>query len=126
MVQAAAVNGSAEIMRRFLGLGANANIQGGEFGTALQRAAFYGHSSILEILLEPSANVNTKGGRFGYALMVTKAGIMRLLKYWDAKESPAVPTHEKERWTLNPSGWVWLPSRTYTVSQTIAVKYTEE
>ena len=35
-IQAAARNGSVELVRRLLNLGANANIKAGEFGTALR------------------------------------------------------------------------------------------
>ena len=58
--------------------------------------------------------------------MGAKAEIMRILKQWGAKEGSVASTHERKRWTLVPSGWMWLPAGMYTVSQTttIAVKDT--
>ena len=51
---------------------ANLNIQGGEFGSAVEAAAFYGRTELANLLLENGAKPNTKGGRFGCALNVVK------------------------------------------------------
>ena len=47
---------------------ANANAQGGYFGTALQAVAYQGFIDIVTLLLDHGANVNAQGGYFGTAL----------------------------------------------------------
>ncbi|KAJ7875974.1 ankyrin repeat-containing domain protein [Mycena leptocephala] len=60
--------------------GANVNVQGGDFGNALQAASYNGHINLVQLLIEQgatlmhrlliehSANVNAQGGHFGNAL----------------------------------------------------------
>jgi len=44
------------------------NLEGGEYGSALQAAAYNGHVGIVERLLNNGAKVNATGGEFGSAL----------------------------------------------------------
>ena len=63
--------------------GANINIKGKRFGTALQAASTKGYKEIIEILLEKGADINIKGGNFGTALQAASAkGPRRLLRYF--------------------------------------------
>ncbi|KAJ7443983.1 hypothetical protein FB451DRAFT_1376537 [Mycena latifolia] len=48
--------------------GANANCQGGFYGTALQAASAGGHESVAQFLVEKGADVNVQGGPCGTAL----------------------------------------------------------
>ncbi|CAG8126167.1 unnamed protein product [Penicillium salamii] len=66
----AAVDGSLDILELLLDHGADVNIQGGNYGTALQAAA-YGNSASLataKFLLDRGADANIQGGEFGNAL----------------------------------------------------------
>ncbi|KAK6387054.1 hypothetical protein LTS17_000320 [Exophiala oligosperma] len=47
---------------------ADANTQGGTYGTALQAASAHGHEKIVQILLDKGADVNAQGNRYGTAL----------------------------------------------------------
>jgi ankyrin repeat protein len=47
--------------------GADVNLQGGKYHTALQAAAHHGNSKTIELLLKAGANVNIYGGHFGSA-----------------------------------------------------------
>jgi ankyrin repeat protein len=51
-----------------LGKGADVNIQGGEYGNALQAASYEGHHEIVKLLLDNGAVVNAQGGKYGNAL----------------------------------------------------------
>ncbi|KIL60362.1 hypothetical protein M378DRAFT_83919, partial [Amanita muscaria Koide BX008] len=44
------------------------NVQGGEYGNALQAASSGGNKDIVELLLDKGADVNVRGGRYGNAL----------------------------------------------------------
>lgn len=55
-------------VRQLLESGADANLQGGYCGNALQAASLNGFETIVQILLERGADVNLKGGHYGTAL----------------------------------------------------------
>jgi ankyrin repeat protein len=55
-------------VRLLLEKGADVNLVGGEFGTALGAAAFGNKPAIVRLLLEKGADVNTVGGYYGTAL----------------------------------------------------------
>lgn len=71
-LQAAAGLGSKEIVALLLRNGADPNIQGGEFGNALQSAVVHARAhprdDILVLLLRKNADVNILGGRYGTSL----------------------------------------------------------
>ncbi|KAJ7444312.1 ankyrin repeat-containing domain protein [Mycena latifolia] len=67
-LQAASFEGHEDIARMLLSNGADANAEGGEYGSALQAASFQGHENIVQLLLDSGANVNTQGGEYGNAL----------------------------------------------------------
>ncbi|KAJ7028115.1 ankyrin repeat domain-containing protein [Mycena alexandri] len=48
--------------------GANVNVQGRYFGSALQAASYNGHENIVQLLIEHGANVNAQGGYYGSTL----------------------------------------------------------
>ncbi|KAJ7017378.1 ankyrin repeat domain-containing protein [Mycena alexandri] len=48
--------------------GANVNVQGGEYDSALQAASYNGHENIVQLLIEHGANVNAQGGEYDSAL----------------------------------------------------------
>ncbi|KUM62205.1 hypothetical protein ACN42_g4924 [Penicillium freii] len=54
--------------------GADVNIQGGHFGTALQAASYEGHEKVVQTLLAQGADVNATGGHFGTALQAASRG----------------------------------------------------
>ncbi|CAI7621157.1 unnamed protein product, partial [Penicillium viridicatum] len=54
--------------------GADVNIQGGYFGTALQAASHNGHKKVVQILLDQGADVNASGGKYGSALQAVSFG----------------------------------------------------
>ncbi|KAJ6588433.1 ankyrin repeat-containing domain protein [Mycena capillaripes] len=64
----AASLGFLEMARLLLGNGADANVQGGVFGTALQAAAVGGHEALIRLFIEHGAHINTKTGFWGTAL----------------------------------------------------------
>ena len=59
-----------EVVRLLLDKGANVNIQGGEYGSALQAAATSWRDSVevVWLLLDKGASVNIQGGTYGNAL----------------------------------------------------------
>ncbi|CAG8327534.1 unnamed protein product [Penicillium salamii] len=65
----AAIDGSLDILELLLDHGADVNVQGGNYGTALQAAA-YGNSALAaaKFLLDRGADANILGGEFGNAL----------------------------------------------------------
>jgi ankyrin repeat protein len=58
----------ADLVRKFLILGADPNLQGGCFGTALQAAAVKGDIETVDLLLDHGANVEIAGGPYGTCL----------------------------------------------------------
>ncbi|KAL8651154.1 MAG: hypothetical protein Q9210_003422 [Variospora velana] len=65
-LQAATFHGDEKIVRMLLAKGAEVNMRGGSFETALQ-ASFRGHEAIVELLLLSGANVHCQGGCCGNA-----------------------------------------------------------
>ncbi|KAI4781565.1 ankyrin repeat protein [Aureobasidium sp. EXF-3400] len=51
-----------------LAYGADPNVQGGEFGTALAVASYRGSRELVQMLLDNGADVNSQGGWYGNAL----------------------------------------------------------
>ncbi|KAF4771904.1 hypothetical protein HAV15_004523 [Penicillium sp. str.  len=54
--------------------GADVNIQGGRFGTALQAASCEGHEKVVQILLDQGADINAQGGKYSNALQAAAQG----------------------------------------------------
>lgn len=50
--------------------GANVNVQGCRYGSALYAASIRGHKQIVQILLDKGADVNAQRGDYGNALQV--------------------------------------------------------
>lgn len=61
-------HGYTDIVKMLLDRGADRNLQGGEYGSALQAASFRGHTKTVRILLDHSADANVQGERYGSAL----------------------------------------------------------
>lgn len=66
-------------------LGADVDMQGRTYGSALRAASFEGHEAIVRLLLEKGADVNAQGGNFDNALQAAsyrghEAIVMLLLK----------------------------------------------
>ncbi|KAH3098783.1 hypothetical protein KXW41_005747, partial [Aspergillus fumigatus] len=57
-----------EIVKLLLDKGADVNVQGGEYGNALQAASLEGHLEIVKLLLGTGADINAQGGENGSAL----------------------------------------------------------
>ncbi|KAF7978225.1 hypothetical protein HWV62_1224 [Athelia sp. TMB] len=70
-----------EIVRLLLVKGANVDVKGGNYGTALQTASRQGHLTLAKLLLDKGSNPNIEGGRDGPALQVAiVAGHLELAK----------------------------------------------
>jgi hypothetical protein len=69
-LQAAAYYSHEQTLRLLLAAGADVNIQGGEYGNALQAAVASPSADIKIVgrLISADANVNAQGGKFGSAL----------------------------------------------------------
>ncbi|KAJ7445338.1 ankyrin repeat-containing domain protein [Mycena latifolia] len=63
-----------EIVCLLLEHGANVNIRGGNYGTALQAASSRGPIEIVRLLLEKGADVNVQGGSYDNALQAASEG----------------------------------------------------
>jgi len=68
-----AVHGHPNLVTTLLESWADANLQGGFYGTALQAAAAMGHEATVRTILESGADVNAFGGRYGTALQAAAA-----------------------------------------------------
>ncbi|KAF7983630.1 hypothetical protein HWV62_20564 [Athelia sp. TMB] len=66
--------GHLEIVNVLLEKGADVDVNGGQYGTALQAASVGGHLKIAKLLLENRADVNKVGGTYGSALQIASAG----------------------------------------------------
>ncbi|KAI3149062.1 hypothetical protein DTO046C5_9716 [Penicillium roqueforti] len=53
---------------------ADINVQGGQYGNALQAASVKGHQRIVKLLLDNGADINAQGGQYGYALHAASEG----------------------------------------------------
>jgi ankyrin repeat protein len=82
-VHDSACSGRSEKVKLLLDRGADVNIQGGEYGNALQAAAYHGSPEIVKLLLDRGADVNIQGGEYGNALQAAafegSPKIMKLL-----------------------------------------------
>ncbi|KAK7031953.1 ankyrin [Favolaschia claudopus] len=67
-LKAAACDGHERIVQLLLESGAEVNVQGGYYGTALQAAAINGSENIMQMLLDRGAEANIEGGEYGSAL----------------------------------------------------------
>ena len=76
-------------MQLLLEKGADVNMLGGKFGTALQAAAYH-HRPYVEMLLKHGADPTLKGGKYGSAIGAAKAKgfnrVVELLAQHGAKE----------------------------------------
>ena len=65
------------------GKDAEVNVQGGEYGNALQAASRNGHKMVVQLLLEKDAEVNVQRGPYGNALQAASTNghdvVVRLL-----------------------------------------------
>ena len=69
-LHAAVLGNQKAIAELLIKAGADVNLQGGNFGSALQAAAAtHGMDPIVKLLLEKGANVNLRGGKYGTALI---------------------------------------------------------
>jgi ankyrin repeat protein len=69
----ASIEGLTDIVQFELSKGADVNIQGGHYGTALQAASAGGYKDIVKILLEKEADINIQGGDYGTTLQAASA-----------------------------------------------------
>jgi len=78
-------------MSLLLEAGADPNVQGGFYGTALQAACYGSRTGISKLLLEAGANVDLEGGYYSTALIAaslqTNANCVELLASFGAKSS---------------------------------------
>jgi ankyrin repeat protein len=89
-LQAAAENGSEQVVQLLLDAGADVNIIGGYFGSALQAAAANGGEQVVRLLLDAGADVNSVGGPYGSPLQEAvkndHTNISKLLRLYGAKD----------------------------------------
>jgi len=73
-LQAACGAGDLEAAKLLLRHGANVNVSGGYYHTALVAAAAASHRSLelVQLLLDSGAEVNTNGGKYGSAFRVLR------------------------------------------------------
>ena len=64
----ACANGLIKVTQGLLKNGVDVNVQGGEYGNALQAASYNGHDTIARLLIENGADVNAQGGFYETAL----------------------------------------------------------
>ncbi|TAQ87668.1 hypothetical protein B7494_g4027 [Chlorociboria aeruginascens] len=67
-LQGAAHHGNKKVVELLLESGVDVNIQGGEYGNALQAAVVRDYDEIALMLIDKDADVNAKGGFYGSAL----------------------------------------------------------
>jgi ankyrin repeat protein len=72
-LQAAATRGDEKIVQILLEYGADVNITGGRYYTALHAAVSKKDESIVRTLLEHGADVNARGGSCGTALHTARS-----------------------------------------------------
>ncbi|KIK54071.1 hypothetical protein GYMLUDRAFT_138510, partial [Collybiopsis luxurians FD-317 M1] len=60
--------GNEAVVQLFLEKGADVNVQGGEYGNALQAAVYNGNEAVVQLLLESGADINPQGNANGNAL----------------------------------------------------------
>jgi ankyrin repeat protein len=68
-----ALRGYRGIVQLLLNKGADVNLQGGNYDTALQAASAKGHYEIVQLLLNKGAEVNLQGGYYDTALQAASA-----------------------------------------------------
>lgn len=59
---------AAMVTENLLKKGADVNVVGGEFDSALQAALYYNDESVIRLLLDNRADINAQGGKFGSPL----------------------------------------------------------
>ncbi|RDW72765.1 uncharacterized protein DSM5745_07937 [Aspergillus mulundensis] len=69
-LQVAAMNGSEDMVRKLIGLGANLSddVEDSRFKSALQVASFEDHQDVVQILIDAGSDVNEIGGLYGTSL----------------------------------------------------------
>jgi ankyrin repeat protein len=67
VLQAAAIGGNLDIVRRLLDRRVDVNARGGEYGTPLAAACAHGHVAVVRELLDHGADPTIRGGRYGSA-----------------------------------------------------------
>ena len=76
------------MLQLLLDNGADVNVQGGEYGNALQRASYGGYEEVVQLLLDNGADVNAQGGKYGNALNAASSrgheDVAQLLQDWGA------------------------------------------
>ncbi|KAJ7735413.1 ankyrin repeat-containing domain protein [Mycena maculata] len=65
--------GHTAVVQFLLEKGANVNVQGGTYGTALQAVSYTGHERVVQLLLEKGADVNVQGGFYGTPLQAASS-----------------------------------------------------
>ncbi|KAF7968340.1 hypothetical protein HWV62_30929 [Athelia sp. TMB] len=69
----ASIIGLKPLVDHLIICGADVNVIGGEYGTALQAASSEGHLEICQLLLEHGADLNASGGEYGTALQAASS-----------------------------------------------------
>lgn len=77
-LQSASFRGSLEIVELLLAAGADVNLIGAKFGTALQASCYRESGRMVNLLLAAGANTNSIGGEYGTALQAAA--------FWDSPE----------------------------------------
>ena len=116
-----------ELLQAILKNGANVNVQGGQYGNALQAASSEGVIAVVALLLENGADVNAQGGRYGNALQAAlwygREVVAALLlengadanaeggEYGNALQAASYEGHKEIVQQLREAGAVPLPQR---------------
>ncbi|KAH8797997.1 ankyrin repeat-containing domain protein [Flagelloscypha sp. PMI_526] len=73
---------SLDVVKFLVRKGADVNIQGGQYGSALQAAVTVGDLDMVKFLVENGADVNNAGGYYGSALQAAAAnGTLEMVKF---------------------------------------------
>ncbi|EXK76525.1 hypothetical protein FOQG_18733 [Fusarium oxysporum f. sp. raphani 54005] len=49
-------------------MGADVNVQGGEYGNSLRAVSYGGYQEVVQLLVDKGADVNVQGGEYGNIL----------------------------------------------------------
>jgi ankyrin repeat protein len=108
--------GHKTVVQMLVDAGADANAQGGRYGSALQAASDGGHEKMVRMLVDAGADVNAQGGLYGNALQAASSGghekVVQMLldngaevnaqggKYGNALQAASACGHEKVQTAL--------------------------